>query len=123
MSAHADTKIYVGAGNHELLRILWTGFQDGLAYGRSHLTVTAYLEADHVVDTAKLACERKLQTVEPLDRALFHPAYTHGWMAGYLAAHRDLNLNLDNAVDGLSLVDPASLVEHARRVDTGHITY
>ena len=124
MTTHADTKVYVGAGNHELLRVLWTGFQDGLAYGRSHLTVTAYLEADHIVDTAKIACERKLQTVVPLDRALFHPAYTHGWMAGYLAAHHDL----DDAVDGLSLLDlarldPTSLAEHAYETDTGHITH
>lgn len=105
MMMHVDTKVYVGAGSHELLRILWTGFQDGLAYGRSHPMAAPYLERDHVVETAKIACERKLQMVEPLDRAAFHPAYTYGWMTGYLAAYHDL----DDAVDGLSLLDPATL--------------
>lgn len=114
MTTHVDTKIYVGAGNHELLRILWTGFQDGLAYGRSHPTGAARMEPDQVVGAAKIACERKLQMVEPLDRAAFHPAYTYGWMTGYLAAHHDL----DDALDGLSLLDPAILIEYAHQTGT-----
>lgn len=117
MMADTHTKVYVGAGNHELLRILWTGFQDGLAYGRTHADTASNQEADYVVDSAKVACERKLQTVEPLDRATFHPAYTYGWMAGYLAAYHDLDDG-----DGLLLSDPATHVEHARRVDTGPVT-
>lgn len=105
MTTHADMKVYVGAGNQELLRILLTGFQDGLAYGRSHPAMVPYLEADQVVEAATIACERKLQMVEPLDRAAFHPAYTHGWIVGYLAAHHDL----DDGADGVALLDPASL--------------
>ncbi len=120
MTMPAETRAYVGAGNHELLRTLWTGFQDGLAYGRSHLTAAPHLEPDQVVDAAKIACERKLQMVEPLDRAAFHPAYTYGWMAGYLASHH----GLDDAVDGLLLLDPAShLVEYALRLDTRPIAH
>jgi len=59
-----------------------------------------------VVGAAKIACERRLQMVEPLDRATFHRAYTYaynyGWTTGYLAAYHDL----DDAVEGLSLLDP-----------------
>jgi hypothetical protein len=119
MTAHVDTKVYVGAGNHDLLWILWTGFQDGLAYGRSHPARAPYLEPDDVVGAAKIAYERKLQVVEPLDRAAFHPAYTYGWMTGYLAAHYDL----DDAVDGLALLDPPSLIEYAHQTDTRPITH
>ena len=119
MTAHIDKRVYVGAGNHELLRILWTGFQDGLAYCRSHPARAPYLEPDQVVDAAMIACERKLQMVEPLDRAAFHPAYTYGWMTGYLAAHHDL----DDAVEGLALLDPASLMEYAHQTDTRPITH
>lgn len=118
MTTHGDTKVYFGAGSYELLRILWTGFQDGLAYGRSHPIESPYLEPDDVVAAAKTACERKLQMVEPLDQAVFHPAYTYGWMTGYLVAHHDL----DDAIDGLSLLDPASLLEYAYQADTNPIT-
>ena len=114
MTTHADTEVYVGAGNHELLRILWTGFQDGLAYCRSQPAGAARVEPDQVVAAAKIACECKLQLVEPLDRAAFHPAYTYGWMTGYLAAH----LGRDDAVDGLSPLDPAILVEYAHQAGT-----
>ncbi len=109
MTTSMATKVYVGAGNREVLRILWTGFQDGFADGQSHLAAAIRHEAEHVVEAAKVACERKLQSVEPLDRAAFHPAYTYGWMTGYLAAHH----GVDDAVDALALLDPANLVEYA----------
>ncbi len=119
MTACTDTKVYVGAGNHELLRILWTGFQDGLAYGHSRPTAAPYLEPDRVVAAAKIACEHKLQLVEPLDRTAFHPAYTYGWMAGYLAAHHDL----DDSFDSLAVLDPTSLVGYALRTDASLVTH
>jgi hypothetical protein len=118
MTACTDTRVYVGAGDHELLRILWTGFQDGLTYGRSRPMTAPYLEPDQVVAAANIACEHKLQLVEPLDRTAFHPAYTYGWMAGYLAAHHDL----DNSFDGLAVLDSTNLDDYAPRTDTSLVT-
>lgn len=119
MDTSANARVYVGAGNQELLRILWMGFQDGLTYGRIHPLADPALDAGRVVDAATIACERKLQTVEPLDRAVFHPAYTYGWMAGYLATHHDLG----GAISGLSLMDSAGRVdEQGRREDKRPIT-
>lgn len=99
--------IYVGTGNHETLRILWTGFQDGMAYVRSHPRVMPYPDPDYIVDAAQRACERILESVEPLDKGVFHPVYTHGWMAGYVAAHHDR----EGTANGLSLFAPAAMTE------------
>lgn len=95
--------IFVGTDNQEMLRILWTGFQDGAAYTRRHPSVMSYVDADRMMDAAQRACERVLEVVEPLDRGLFHPAYTHGWIAGYLATYHD-----HGDAEGLSLFAPAA---------------
>lgn len=113
-----STLVYVGAGDHELPRILWTGFEDGLAYGRSHPAVPS-LDLDQVTLATDSACERKLRTIQPLDRAAFHLAYTHGWMVGYLAAHHDLG----SIVEGATLIDPASVGGPVQRPDAGIITH
>lgn len=119
MTESEDTKVYVGATHLELLRVLWSGYQDGLAYGRAHPIMDHRLLADHVVESAQQACECKLQTEEPLDRTVFHPAYTHGWITGYLVATHAL----DDAVDGLPLLDPARLAEYARQAETRRIMH
>lgn len=74
----------------ERLWILWTGFHDGAQYARRHPLENPSLDAERIVATAAAACERRRHASPPLDRTLAHPAYTDGWMAGYLAAQRDL---------------------------------
>lgn len=74
----------------ERLWILWTGFHDGAQYARHHRLENPSLDADRIVATAASACERRRRASPPLDRALAHPAYTDGWMAGYLATQREL---------------------------------
>lgn len=75
----------VGVENQEMLWVLWTGFEDGLAYAERHPVTLPYLDVDRVVDTATVACEQGLEESEPIDWVVFRPAYTYGWMAGYLA--------------------------------------
>jgi hypothetical protein len=72
----------------ERLWVLWSGFHDGAEYAYRHPTANPYLDADRVVTAAAAACERRHASA-PLDRTIVHPAYTYGWMAGYLAAQRE----------------------------------
>lgn len=88
----------------EQLWVLWTGFGDGADYASQHPAATPYLDADKVVTLAAQACERRQQTNAPLDPALVHPAYTYGWMAGYLATQR----GFDALASGAPLTDAAS---------------
>lgn len=73
----------------ERLWVLWSGFHDGAEYAYRHPTANPYLEADRIVATAAAACERR-HAGTPLDPTIAHPAYTYGWMAGYLAIQREL---------------------------------
>lgn len=73
----------------ERLWALWSGFHDGAEYASRHPAANPYLDADRVVTTAAVACERRHASAQ-LDRTIVHPAYTYGWMAGYLAAQREL---------------------------------
>ena len=104
IDASAEALAGVSAGAIEQLWVLWTGFHDGADYARRHPAETPYLDADRVMTDAAMACERKLHAHVTLDPAIVHPAYTYGWMAGYLAELR----NRENAVDGLSLGNVAS---------------
>lgn len=99
-------------------RILWMGFQDGTAYAHRHPSVMPHIDADRVVDAAQRACERMLEAVEPLDRGDFHPAYTYGWIAGYLAAHHDRD-----AEYGLPLPFPAVVAGQGTVQETGYDTH
>ncbi len=74
----------------ERLWVLWSGFHDGAEYAYRHPTATPYLDADRTVTAAAAACERRHAST-PLDRTIVHPAYTYGWMAGYLAAQREMS--------------------------------
>ncbi len=78
------------AGAMERLWVLWSGFHDGADYAYRHPTENPYLDADRVVTIAAAACERRHASAT-LDRTIAHPAYTYGWMAGYLAAQRELS--------------------------------
>lgn len=73
----------------ERLWILWSGFHDGAQYARCHPLENPSLDADRIVAMAAAACELR-HASPPLDQALVHPAYTDGWMAGYLATQREL---------------------------------
>lgn len=90
-------QIDVSTDTLERLWVLWTGFRDGADYASQHPQVNPYLDADRVKTLADQACERRRHTNMPLDSALVHPAYTYGWMAGYLAARRDFGARADGA--------------------------
>ncbi len=72
----------------ERLWVLWSGHHDGVEYAHRHPTANLYLDADRVVTAAAAACERQHASAL-LDRTIVHPAYTYGWMAGYLTAQRE----------------------------------
>lgn len=80
----------------ERLWVLWSGFHDGAEYAYRHPAANPYLEADRVVTTAAVACKRRYATAQ-LDRTTVHPAYTYGWMAGYLATQRELTCEGDES--------------------------
>ena len=98
------------AGAVERLWILWSGFHDGSDYARRHPATNPYLDADQVVRTAALACERKRRVSAPFDQTIVHSAYTHGWMAGYLATQRELRY----VAEGLSPCDAANIIDSLR---------
>lgn len=77
-----------GARAVERLWVLWSGFHDGAEYAYRHPTANPYLDADRIVTSAAAACERR-HAGTPLDPTIVHPAYTYGWMAGYLAMQRE----------------------------------
>ena len=79
------------------LWILWSGFHDGARYARRHPLEHPSLDADRIVAMAATAGEQWRRERPPLDRALAHAVYTDGWMAGYLAARRDLASVADEA--------------------------
>ena len=104
MTKRIDASVGASVGAIEQLWVLWTGFHDGADYARRHPAATPYLDADRVMTDAAMACERRQHANATLDPAIVHPAYTYGWMAGYLAELR----GRENAVDGLPLGNGAS---------------
>lgn len=77
---------YIGDSGAELLALEWEGFEQGYS---STTAGNATLEtADQIVAAAADACGEALADYVFLNRDAFHQAYTHGWIAGCLAAQR-----------------------------------
>lgn len=81
----------------ERLWIVWSGFHDGALYASRHPLENPSLDAERIVATAAAACEHRRHASPPLNWALAHPAYTDGWVAGYLATQRELAGDADEA--------------------------
>jgi hypothetical protein len=77
---------YIGDSNAEMLALEWEGFEHGFAYDSA--VEAAARTADQIVEAAGEACEQALAEYVFLSRDAFHTAYTHGWIAGCLAAQR-----------------------------------
>ncbi len=77
---------YIGDTDAELLAVEWDGFERG--YADAADVGSAPETADQIVEAAGRACARTLAGYVFLNREAFHRAYTHGWIAGYLAAQR-----------------------------------
>ena len=109
------------AGAMEQLWVLWSGFHDGAEYARRHPTANPYLDADRVVTAAAAACERRHASAL-LDRTIIHPAYTYGWMAGYLAIQRE-QMNAGNESSRETVGAPVrNIISLQRRRGNGTVT-
>lgn len=75
---------YIGDTNAELLSLEWEGFERGYATASS--AESAPMTADQIVEAAASACTQTVLNYVFLNREAFHQAFTHGWIAGYLAA-------------------------------------
>lgn len=75
---------YIGDSNAELLALEWEGYESGYAAATSAGSTSA--SADQIVEASGNACAQTLTGYVFLNREAFHQAFTHGWIAGYLAA-------------------------------------
>lgn len=74
---------YIGDTNAEMLVLEWDGFEQG--YASAQAEGVAPLTADQIGEAAAAACRDTLANYTLLNWDAFHDAYTHGWIAGYLA--------------------------------------